>query len=165
VKLYVESLLPVDPTTAWRLFESDEFDVRLAQQTNITAEKLEQTETPDGMVSRRMRYRSATELPSIVAKALGSKNLTYEQTNHMNRNTGTMVWSVQLPIDRVKVAGTTAITAHPQGCRRVVDGEISVAVPLIGGQIEKAVVGEFEKSMGRAVDIVRQLIAEQKLGR
>ena len=29
MKLYVESLLPVDPATAWQIFESPEFEQRL----------------------------------------------------------------------------------------------------------------------------------------
>ena len=64
--------------------------------------------------------------------------------------------------DRVTVKGATTMTATPEGCRRVVDGEITVRMRLVGGQIEKAVVAEFEKSMARAVDIARELIAEQK---
>ena len=167
MKLFVESLLPVDPATAWELFESEAFEQRLAQQTRISSEKLEERPDGDQRVFRRMKYRSDSELPSVVAKALGSKNLNYEQSNHMNRATSRMEWTVQLPVltDRVKVAGSTTIYPHPQGCRRVVDGDITVNVPLVGGQIEKVVVQEFEKSMTRAVDIVRQLIAERGLAK
>jgi len=165
VKLYVESLLPIDPDTAWDLFESDEFSVRLEAQTNIKAQVLEERPDGDNKVYRHMKYTSGTELPKMVAKALGSKSLTYEQFNRLDRNTGKMVWQVELPVlkDRVSVSGTTTISAHEGGCRRVVDGDISVRMRLVGGQIEKAVVGEFEKSMGRAVDIVRDLIKEKGL--
>jgi len=165
VKLYVESLLPVDPSTAWELFESDEFAERLAAQTNIRSEVLEKRDEGDGKTFRHLKYTSGTELPKMVAKALGSKSLTYDQFNHLDRNSGAMAWRVELPVlkDRVKVGGTTTITEHEGGSRRVVDGEISVKMRLVGGQIEKAVVAEFEKSMGRAVDIVRDLIRERKL--
>lgn len=164
MKLYVESLLPVDPATAWSLFESSEFEQRLEAKTNLKCEVLESRDEGNGTF-RRLRYTSGTELPTMVAKALGSKNLTYEQHNRFDRSTGTMQWTVQLPVaaDRVSVSGTTSITAHDGGSKRVVDGEIVVRMRLIGGQIEKAVVGEFEKSMARAVDIVRDLIQEKGL--
>jgi hypothetical protein len=162
VKLFVESLLPTDPATAWEIFESKEFEQRLEAQTNIRCEVLEAREEGD-KTFRRLRYTSGTELPKMVAKALGSKHLTYEQHNHFDRSTGTMKWNVLLPVlgDRVSVGGTTTISDHEGGCRRVVDGDISVKMRLIGGQIEKAVVGEFEKSMERAVDIARDLIRER----
>ena len=165
MKLYVESLLPVDPNTAWELFESAEFSQRLESKTNIQAEVLEERPDGDNKVYRHMKYVSGTELPKMVAKALGSKSLTYEQFNRLDRNTGRMEWRVELPVlkDRVSVSGTTTITDHDGGCRRVVDGDITVKMRLVGGQIEKAVVGEFEKSMGRAVDIVRDLIKEKGL--
>lgn len=165
MKLYVESHLPVDAETAWKLFESDEFEARLEQRANIRVEKID--ERPDGehAVIRRMKYTSGSELPALVAKALGGKHLTYEQTNRMDYATGQLDWTVQLPVmsDRVSVSGRTSITDTAAGCHRIVDGEISVRMRLIGGQIEKTVVAEFEKSMTRAVEIVRELIAEQKL--
>lgn len=165
MKLYVESLLPVDPATAWQIFESPEFEQRLEAQTNLKCEVLEARQDGPDKTFRRLRYTSGTELPKMVGKALGAKHLTYEQHNHFDRSTGTMKWTVLLPVlgDRVSVGGTTTIVTHPDGCQRTVDGDISVKMRLIGGQVEKAVVSEFEKSMGRAVDIVRDIIRERQL--
>lgn len=163
-KLYVESDLPVSAATAWEVFESDAFRERLAAQTNLSSEILE--EKQEGSVQvRRMRFVSGNELPGVVAKALGMKNLTYEQVNRFDPTTGRLDWTVHLPVlqDRVKVGGITVITDTPGGSRRVVDGTIEVNMRLIGGQVEKLVVGEFEKSMSRAVDVARELIREQKL--
>jgi hypothetical protein len=165
VKLYVESDLPVDPATAWKVFESDAFDERLRKQTNMQVERLSETKEGEHVVVRRLRYTSGSELPSLVAKALGGKHLTYTQTNRMDYATNRLDWTVELPVlsDRVSVKGSTTMKATAAGSHRVVDGEITVKMRLIGGQIEKAVVAEFEKSMGRAVEIARELIAEQKL--
>lgn len=164
MKLYVESHLPIDPAAGWKIFESDEFDTRLRKQTNMTVERLSETQESEHVVVRRLKYTSGTELPALVAKALGGKHLTYEQTNRMDYATNRLDWTVELPVmkDRVTVKGATTMTATSEGCRRVVDGEITVRMRLVGGQIEKAVVAEFEKSMARAVDIARELIAEQK---
>jgi hypothetical protein len=164
MKLFVESHLPVDPETAWKVFESETFDERLQAQTGMKVEKLSETPQGEGVLIRKMKYTSGNELPGLVAKALGSKHLTYTQTNRMDYTTSRLDWTVELPVlqDRVSVAGSTIIEPHPNGCRRVVDGEITVKMRVVGSQIEKAVVAEFEKSMGRAVDIARQLIAERK---
>lgn len=163
MKLYVESTLPIDPEGGWKIFESEAFDARLREQTRMTIERISETQEGEHVVVRVLKYTSGTDLPALVAKALGSKRLTYEQTNRMDYAANRLDWAVQLPVlsDRVTVKGSTSMTATPDGCRRVVDGEITVRMRLVGGQIEKAVVAEFEKSMGRAVEIARDLIAEQ----
>ncbi len=165
MKLFVQSDLPFDAKTAWSLFESPEFDARLEDAANITCELLEEKMEGDVKV-RRLRYTSKTELPGMVATALGSKNLTYVQTNRFDASKGRLDWTVALPVltDRVDVGGVTTITDTSGGSRRVVDGEINVRMRLVGGRIEKAVVGQFEKSMRRAVDLVRDIAREKGLG-
>jgi hypothetical protein len=162
VKLYVESDLSFDPATAWEIFESDEFDARLEETTDLVCQVLD--ESMDGDVKvKRLRYTSKRDLPRVVAKALGSKNLTYEQVNRFNAATSELGWTVFLPVlsDRVSVSGTTTIKPTDTGSKRVVDGDISVRVRLIGGTIEKTVVAEFERSMSRAVDLARSIHSER----
>jgi hypothetical protein len=102
----------------------------------------------------------------MAARALGSSTLSYEQENRFNPATGTLTWAVKIAMlgDRVLASGDTVITAAPGGSRRVVNGEVTNSIPLIGGQIEKVIGGEFEKSMGRAVEIARGLIEERLKG-
>ena len=161
MRLHVESTLDMDPATAWGFLESDAFRERLQARANVRVDLL--SERTEGRVTiRQLRYVSGNELPSIAAKILGSKQLTYEQTNRLDLERSRLEWTVKLPVagDRVSVRGVTTITATPTGCHRVVEGQITVAIPLVGGRIEAAVVAEFEKSMGRAVEIVRELAAE-----
>ncbi len=162
VRLFVESVLPVDPARAWELFESEAFRVRLREKAKLTSEVLS-TRMEGGVEIRRLRFQSGNELPGVVAKLLGSTHLRYEQENRLEASASRLTWTVALPVltDRVKVSGVTTIYPHPDGCRRVVDGVCEVKVALVGGQIEKAVVGEFEKSMARAVEIVRDMIRER----
>lgn len=162
MKLYLESDLAFDPATAWAIFESKEFEARLEEATDLVCEVL--GETTEGSVQvKHLRFTSKRELPAMVARALGSKNLTYEQVNRYDAARSELAWSVQLPVmaDRVSVGGVTRITPAPGGAKRVVDGEISVRVRLVGSQIEKVVVAEFERSMARAVDLARAIHAEQ----
>lgn len=162
VKLFVESDLSFDPATAWAIFESEAFESRLEETTDLVCEVLEESNEGDIRI-KKLRYVSKRDLPRLVAKALGSKSLTYLQTNRFDPATSRLDWSVELPVmkDRISVGGTTTISATPTGSRRVVDGEISVRVRLVGGQIEKAVVAEFERSMSRAVDLARSIHREQ----
>lgn len=163
MKLSVTSELDFDPATAWGIFESKEFESRLEGATDVVVELIE--ERMEGAIKvRRLKYRSKRELPAIVQKALGTKALAWEQHNRMDPSKSQLSWVVKLPVlsDRVNVSGTTTITATPGGSRRVVDGDITVEMRLVGGQIEKAVVAEFERSMLRAVDVARAIHRERR---
>lgn len=161
MKLYIESALDFDPETAWDIFESDEFSARLESATDLVCTVL--NEGTDGDVqTKTLRYASKRELPGMVAKALGSKHLAYEQHNRFDPAKSELVWKVIIPgTDRVDVSGVTTIAASGSGSKRVVDGDITVRVRFIGGQIEKAVVAEFERSMRRAVDLARDIHRER----
>jgi len=163
VKLYVESHLPVEPDAAWDVFESDEYKRRLREQTNIQQEVLE-TRTEGDVEVRRVRTEPDQELPSMVASAIGTKKLSYTQENRFDRAAGRMQWTVELDGigDRVEVRGVTTCVPDGAGCKRVIDGEINVNVPLVGRQIEKRVVAEFEKSMQRANDVALSIIRERQ---
>lgn len=162
MRLFVDSQLPASPAVCWEVFEGAEFQARLEAQTGLRTEVLE--ERQEGPVTvRRLRYASRAELPAVAATALGSKNLAYEQENRLDLSRSSLTWVVRIPLagDRVKASGTTVIHEAPGGSRRVVEGDVTISVPFVGGTIEKAVVGEFEKSMARAVEIARQILAER----
>ncbi|HMV67119.1 MAG TPA: DUF2505 domain-containing protein [Myxococcota bacterium] len=165
MKLRLVSELPGDPALVWDVFEGEEFQRRLDAQTGLRTEVIDVRQ--EGTVTiRRLRYASRTELPAVVARALGSSTLSYEQENRLDSATSRLTWVVKIPVlgDRVKASGTTVITPAGAGSRREVEGDVSIAIPLIGGQIEKVIAGEFEKSMGRAVEIARALLDERLKG-
>lgn len=160
-KLFVESLLTVTPEVAWSVFESQDFRTRLAEKTGLTSEIIEQRTEGDVEITV-LKFTSGTSLPTIVAKALGSSHLTYQQTNRYDVKKSRLDWDVSVPKlgERLRVGGATIIVPHPDGSRRTVNGEIEVKVRLVGGQIEKVVANEFRKSMEGAVDLARELMPD-----
>lgn len=162
MKLYVENHLPIDAKAAWDVFESAEYKQRLREQTKIQQEILE-TGTDGDIEVRKIRTEPDHELPGMVASAIGTKKLSYVQTNRFDRQAGRMEWNVDLDGigDRVTVRGVTTCVPDGDGCKRVVEGEISVSVPLVGRQIEKQVVAAFEKSMKQANEVALGLINER----
>jgi len=163
VKLYVENHLPIDVDGAWDVFDSDEYRERLRERSKVQQEVLE-TRTEGDVQIRRVRTEPDTELPAMVASAIGTKKLSYVQTNRFDRSAGRVEWSVELDGigDRVKVRGVTTCVPDGDGCKRVIDGDISVNVPLIGRQIEKQVVATLERSMQQANDVALAMIREKR---
>jgi len=162
MKLYVEDYLPASPSEVWDIFESDEYKERYHEETGDTLHLLERSFEGDVEI-QRIRNEPNRELPGVIAKAIGAKKLCFVQENRLDRSTGRMEWTVRLEVlsDLVTVEGVTYCVEDSGGTKRVIDGEIKVAVPVVGGQIERVVVSEFEKSMRRAVDLGLEMIEER----
>jgi len=162
MKLYVEDHLPASPSEVWDVFESEEYKERYREETGDTLHLLERTFEGDVEI-QRIRNEPRRELPGVVARVLGTNKLTFVQVNRLNRKTSRMEWQVKLDAlpDMVSVRGVTSCLEDSGGTKRVIDGEIKVRVPLVGGQIERIVVAEFEKSMRRAVDLGLEMIEER----
>lgn len=165
MKLRTVSQLPVDPQTAWSLFESEDFRARLESDTGIAGTIVEQSKVGEVEVTH-LRYATKTELPRMAAKIMGTSHLSYEQENRFDPGASQLAWVVRIPAlgERLQVSGVTTIKPTASGCERTVDGTINVNVRVIGGQIEKLVAGGFGKSMDRAVDVIRAMISERGLG-
>lgn len=161
-KLYIESHFDATPDEIWDVFESDAFRERLSEHTGVSSELLEEKEQ-NGVIVRKLKFTTNSDLPKIAAKALGTKRLSYEQTNRFDRGNSRLDWNVVLPnlSDRVKVSGVTSIAPDGSGSKRTVDGTIEVKMRLIGGQIEKVVADRFSGSMTRAVELAQELLDER----
>jgi len=152
------------PELLWDLFHDEEYERRLHQQTGVRTTVVKHVK--EGETEQRIiEVVNDTELPRFVQKALGSRQLTYEQHSTLDRGSNTLSWTVLLPVmrDKVTVQGKTRVMTHGSGSRRTVDGEVSVRIPLVGGRVEKAIAERFQESFGRAANIVRDLVRERGL--
>jgi hypothetical protein len=65
-------------------------------------------------------------------------------------------WAVDMPGAPARMGGTMRLEpVDDTSCRYVVDGEIEVKVPLIGGKGESFVVGMFDKLSAKEADVLR----------
>jgi hypothetical protein len=161
MKIDVRHSLPCSTARFWSLDWDDGFDEMLRRHTSVRRELL--AESVDGPVRiRRIRLTADRELPGPVAAALGSRTLTYEQENRFDATRGEMRWTV-LPGPlgvRLKASGRfRAEDDGPEATVMRVDGEILVAIPLLGGTVERLVVAEIEKSYARLAETVREALA------
>lgn len=162
MKLYVESILPAEPLAVLEVFDSQPFRDRMNASAPVTTEVLE-TRMEGAIEVRRLRSTGKNDLPSVVAKVVGGKRLIYEQINRVDRERLRVDWEVKVAAtDRFRCRGSTVMTPHPDGTRRVLDGVLEVDIPLVGRQIEKAIGPEFEKSLARAAVIAKELLEEEQ---
>ncbi len=160
MKLLVRHALPCDPARFWKMYWDDGFDAMLRRESAVERELLEER-TEGEVLIRRVRITPERELPAPVAKLLGAKKLVYEQENRWDRSNDTMHWKVLPTIlpGKLDAQGSFRVVPTATGCEQVVEGEIKVNVMLVGGQIEKAVVAEIEKSYDKMAEASREWLA------
>lgn len=164
MKLLVRHTFPCDPATFWKMYWDDAFDAELRKESAVERELLE--ERRDGSVLvRRVRLTPERELPGPAAKLLGSNKLVYEQENRWDEAAGRLEWRViptVLP-GKLDAQGTFLVRGVPGGCEQVIEGEITVNVRFIGGQIEKLIVGEVQQSYDRMAEVCRRWLTDRRL--
>jgi hypothetical protein len=162
LKLNVRHAFDCTPETFWELYWDEAFDEALRADAGVQRELLEEREE-DGVLFRRLRFTPDRELPAAAAALLGTKKLVYEQENRWDRATSTMHWRVVPTIlpGKLDAQGTFRVETTPSGCEQVVEGDIIVNVRFIGGQIEKHVVGEVEKSYEKTAATCREWLKKR----
>ena len=139
MKLAVRHTFPCTLDVFWQMFWDDDYDRMMQEATGNDRELLKDEQKGDER-HWRMRFTPRQELPKMVAKATGAKKLIYEQTSRLDADR-VLHWEVIPAIvpDKVTARGTMRAVPVQGGVDRIVDGEISVRIPLVGGRIEKAI--------------------------
>lgn len=155
--LNLQHQLPCSFATFWKSFWDPDFDAMLQTQAQYKREIL-QDRTENGVRTWVARVTSGTPLPPIVAKLTGTDRLVYDQHNRLDIARGHLDWQVkpQILADKIKAQGSLDVRdLGGNRCERLVKGEITVSVPLIGGTVEAAIVENIGKSYENTAIILR----------
>ncbi len=162
MKLHLEHHFPGDPALYWQAYNDDALDQKMASAGNSTREQLSR-DVADGVVTLVQRFHIDIDLPTAVRKLIGSDRLSYDQQSVIDEANNRIQWKVTPPVqqDRVKAEGVVTITPTAEGVTRVIDGDVIVKVPLVGGQIEKAIVNAIEQGYSAAAEVQKAWMAER----
>lgn len=109
-----------------------------------------------------VRYRFAADLPAAAARVLDSSRLTWIERSTIDRTTRATRAEL-VPdhyADKLRSSATAVIEdLGPGRCRRVVQGELRVRMPLVGGQVERAIVSGLQEHLADEATVVRRRLA------
>jgi hypothetical protein len=164
VKLAVRHDFDCSVARYWEMYWDPEFDEALRRDAAVQRDLIEER-TEGAIQIRRLRFTPDRELPSAVAALIGAKKLVYEQENRWDSANNTMHWRVIPTFLQGKFDAKGLFKVVPLGadaCQQVVEGEIVVNVPLVGGQIEKAVVAEVQRSYDKTAATCREWLESHR---
>lgn len=148
---------PCTPAAYWAAVSEPGYEDELRSNTDVELTVLGR-EDRGGRLYERFRVSPKKELPAIAQKATGARRLSYVQELLSDPTRFVVEWKVLSDVlpDKVSCSGTTTIRPEGSGCVRELRGEVRVAIPLVGGAIEKHIVSELEASYERAAEVVRR---------
>jgi hypothetical protein len=151
------------PERLWDLVLDEGYQAAIDQRAALNREVLESRATPDGRF-HRIRFVPERSLPSAMQKVLGTERLSYVQEQTWRARDHSMRWRVildaQAVASRFKSGGDFKIQARAgDTCERVVAGEVSIAVPIMGGRMEKKIIDELTASYQRAAEVTVEFLS------
>jgi len=150
------------PAELWAITDSEPFEQRLAALTDARRELLtERVENGTRYVKRRISMRR--DLPAPMKKVLGGDEISYDQETWRPVDGDRLRWKISPRVlaDRFVGEGTTTVRATAGGCERIIAGDLSVKVPLVGSAMEKRLVDDVSASYERAAAVVREMLASK----
>lgn len=149
------------PEELWALTESDAFEAHLAEASASKRETIADTRE-GGVRTVRRRITANRTLPGPFKKVLGTDQIRYDQVTVRADGANRLEWRIEPEVlkGRFQGAGETIVEATANGCSRRIVGELTIKVPLVGGQMEKKLVDDVERSYTKAAEIIRKLLAE-----
>lgn len=152
---------PFPRQAVWDELFSAAYDQALSSGSEMDKTVVEEG-TKDGRRFRRTRYVSRKPVPAAMAAFTGP-TLSYDLIEVYAANDTRLDWKVipSTAAEKVKAEGTYALIDAAGGCERVVKGEITVSVPLIGGKIEKGIGEQLEASYQRSSAFAAQWMKQR----
>ena len=156
MKFRLEHPLPAEATLAWKTIMSEDFATQSYGASGTVRELISQEER-DGKIYSVVKVKVNEELPPMAAKVLGTRQLSWTQQQIIDNATMTMQWKINIPgADKVQAGGFFKVIPVGAQSKRVVDGDVTVKIPLVGRKAEEHICKKLEESYEKSARFTQQ---------
>jgi hypothetical protein len=151
-------------------FEAALLDPRLLEsmrQHMGGVRKIEEIDRSDDgqRIRRRLRFVPSTEVPSFARGKIKPEMLEWTEESTYDRERHRCDYRILPNIperwqDRFRSSGTYSLTEAGGKVRRVLEGEVTIKVTLVGGMAERYVVGQVKKNFDDEAEAMRQVLRQ-----
>jgi DNA-binding transcriptional regulator YbjK len=164
VKFRIDQHIPAPLAAVEAALLDRDFVAATADLPKLGAPELLELQRDGDRAHQRVRYRFTAQLSGAVTRVIDPAKLTwvddarYDLTSHTSRHR-------ILPdnyADRLQASYDVALESLGDSTRRLVTGELTVHVPLVGGRVERAIVDGLEEHANAEAELLGRWIAERR---
>ena len=152
-----------DVETAFRILSDESWAQRKDDALHDGSRVVRREETADGGVTLVVSRELPAGVPGFLERFLpkdGRVTQTDEWSAATADGTRSGRWKVEIPGAPAQLGGTMALTPTPTGSRYLIEGEVTVKVPLVGGKAEGFIAGMVEKLAAKEADVLRSALLQ-----
>jgi len=117
----------------------------------------------DDILHQRVRYRFTGALSPAVTRVIDPARLVWVDDTTYDLRAGSATFRI-LPehyANRLRCSGRHRFTPRPGGCRRSIEGDLTVSYPLVGRAVERAILSGLEDHLGAEADLIGRWLARR----
>jgi hypothetical protein len=117
----------------------------------------------DGTLHQRVRYRFTGALSPAVTRVVDPARLVWVDDTTYDLGAGTATFRI-LPehyANRLRCSGRYRFRSTGGGCRRSIEGDLTVSYPLVGRAVERAILSGLEEHLGAEADLIGRWLARR----
>lgn len=152
---------PGDVATAWAALSGEGWAVRRAEVLGDGSRVVSRTQAPDGGVELVVSRELPAGGPGFLERFL-PRDGRVEQADSWAPDAGDGVregtWSAALPGAPATLGGAMRLEPRADGCRWVVEGTVTVRVPLVGGRAEAYLAEMLGRLTATEAEVLRGMV-------
>ena len=117
----------------------------------------------DGTMHQRVRYRFTGALSPAVTRVIDPSRLVWIDDTTYDLAAGTATFRIvpEHYANRLRCSGRHRLTPRRGGCRRRIDGDLTVSYPLVGRAVERAILSGLEEPLGAEAELIGRWLARR----
>ena len=151
---------PVDEVA--RIYTEPRFYERLGELGKVGRPEVLDRREDGGLFHLAVRFRFTGHLSPAVTAVLDPARLSWveESVHDLAQHTVTFIMKPDNYADRLRSEGSARYEPEGEGtCRRVVEGDVVVRVPLVGRSVEGAIVSGLREHLAAEVPVVEERLS------
>ncbi len=117
-----------------------------------------------GGLTQRVRYRFTGALSPAVTRVIDPDRLVWVDETVYDLEAATARFTIRPEhyANRLRCSGRYRFTPTPGGCRRTIEGDLTVSYPLVGRAVERAILSGLEESLDAEAELLGRWLARQR---
>jgi len=150
----------------WELVHAAPYEARVAEALGLERyETVERSEDADAVYRRIAVAGTLSAGLAATLRRLGVEPAArYEEEQWRSKRERAVRFRIHPPVlaERVRVEGDVRVEPLAAGrCRRTLDAEVRVRIPVLGGRLERAVADAAERAYARATLVAEEMARER----